>query len=1429
MTSLKEPGKSIFPTAGLQRRLLLLLVVGMLPVFGLVIGSFLSQQRQRLAQASENLLTVSRLTALSAERSVEGARQLLNAITSGPSLKARGLNTLCIEFLANIRSSHRYYSNVGFLDVDGRLQCDARNSEPATYLGDRTYFSQALATRSFAMGDYQVGRITNQATINFGMPVYENTGTLKGVAFAALQLDRLAPDVNAPPGFPFSVTVTDRLGTIVGTDRAQTGRIGMPYPDEALAGARQAVPTSTITALDPDGAWKMYAVTAVGDDHRPGLFVVASIARDAVTAPLQRRLMLELGLLLLLTAVGILAARWTGNRTLVRPARQLLKNINQLAGTGADNASPMRGDEMAALSLAAERVAAILKQRDAERDRHQAMLQKTQDRLLAAQRIARTGNWEFSLVTLQLWWSAQTYEVFGVSPASFSVTAESLMACIFPEDRERCETARNSFLAGLDALNIEYRIVTGDGRVRWVHELGELERDADGRIVSASGTVQDITERIRNERLLMAEARSLKALSMGLSLQIVLEEVLLGIESLLPGALASVHLLSEDGRQLQKGFAPHLPQAYLEALEGRATGPARGSRTTAAWQGEPLIVTDIDSDPLWANHRALAREHGLRACWSVPVQDSKGKLLATFAVYYKDKSPHTPPPEDVALVRGAANIIGIAIEGDQKDAALRFSEQRFRNTFMGTATGIAITTLQGQFLEANPSYCRMLGYTQQELYVMNLEAITPAEDWPQNAAELRELMDGKRETLIAVRRYIGKGGRTVWVRVSVSILLNTAGQPTGIVTVAEDLTLQRESEKKLHETQALLGMASRLSRLGAWQVDLPGYELTWSDEVRAIYELPADVTPTVETAIEFYVPEYREAIRQLVNDCVTHGTPYDAEMQMITARGRRIWVRVVGEALRDAAGDITRIQGAFQDIDAQKQAEAREHALATRLTTTLESITDAFFLLDQQWNFVFLNGQAENLVKRSRAELLGQNIWQAFPWAVGTLFEHQYRGAVAENRTARFEAFFEPLNAWFGVNAYPSEGGLAVYFQDITFKRRAAEQLLLLETAVSRLNDIVLITEAEPINAPGPRIVFVNDAFVRRTGYSREEVMGQSPSLLQGPRTQRAELDRIRAALEKWQPVRAELINYTKTGEEYWIELEIVPIADETGWFTHWVAVERDITERKRVEVEILELNASLEARVQERTLQLNAANRELEAFSYSVSHDLRSPLNSIDGFGQMLLKTNQQHLDDRGRHYLNRIRAGVQQMGELIEGLLSLAKMSRDQLHLQAVDLSLLSQRVMQECRERDPEREVQVSIQDGLRVVGDPTLLLVAMQNLVGNAWKYTARQAHASIEIGCETAPGGETVYVVRDNGAGFDMAYAGKLFGAFQRLHAPSEFSGTGIGLANVKRVIERHGGRVWAESRQNEGATFYFTLCGQTIAASDDGTTGQEKP
>ena len=206
--------------------------------------------------------------------------------------------------------------------------------------------------------------------------------------------------------------------------------------------------------------------------------------------------------------------------------------------------------------------------------------------------------------------------------------------------------------------------------------------------------------------------------------------------------------------------------------------------------------------------------------------------------------------------------------------------------------------------------------------------------------------------------------------------------------------------------------------------------------------------------------------------------------------------------------------------------------------------------------------------------------------------------------------------------------------------------------------------------------------------------------------------------------------------------------------------------------------------------------------------------------------KSNEDNLNEKGKHYLSRIRAGASQMGELIDGLLSLAKLAREPLRLQRVDLSSITQQLERQCREREPGREVQVCIQNGMLVDGDATLLLVVMQNLFDNAWKYTARQATARIDVGAEPGAADETIYFVKDNGAGFDMAYADKLFGVFQRLHSPAEFAGTGVGLANVKRVIERHGGRVWARGWVNEGASFYFTLCGKFREPGEPGGPGQ---
>ena len=380
--------------------------------------------------------------------------------------------------------------------------------------------------------------------------------------------------------------------------------------------------------------------------------------------------------------------------------------------------------------------------------------------------------------------------------------------------------------------------------------------------------------------------------------------------------------------------------------------------------------------------------------------------------------------------------------------------------------------------------------------------------------------------------------------------------------------------------QAYFQMASRVSRLGWWTIDLPSRKLTWSDETCVMHDAPPGFQPSLAEGLETFAPEHRAAAARYVELCATQGIPYEFVLPKNTVKGRRIWVRCLGEVVRDASGAIVRLQGAFQDVTELKLAEAQLH----------------------------------------------------------------------------------------------------------------------------------------------------------------------------------------------------------------------------------------------KAQAEIMALNAELESRVQQRTAQLEfanrelvSANRELEAFSYSVSHDLRGPLSAINGFSRLLSRLDPSLLDATNRHYLERIQQGTLTMDKLIEGLLSLAHLSRKKLELERLDLSRLMGQIATSFRESEPGRVVKVDIEPGLEVTGDRVLLTSVLQNLFANAWKFSARRDVARIAFGVRAdAPDGP-VYFVSDNGAGFDMAHYAKLFGTFERLHSPTDFSGTGIGLATVKRVVERHGGRVHAQGQVGAGATFYFTL------------------
>jgi signal transduction histidine kinase len=663
----------------------------------------------------------------------------------------------------------------------------------------------------------------------------------------------------------------------------------------------------------------------------------------------------------------------------------------------------------------------------------------------------------------------------------------------------------------------------------------------------------------------------------------------------------------------------------------------------------------------------------------------------------------------------------------------------------------------------------------------------------------------------------------------------------GVISIASLFAAIKRSEEALLKSQASHAEAQRIAHLGHWELNLTTNRLDWSEEVFRIFEIdPEKFHPSYEGFLDTIHPEDRAFVDQAYTESVKSRTPYDIGHRLMMKDGSVKFVNDRCETSYDEFGKPLRSIGTVLDITERKSAERQIRWLAR----FPEENPNPVIRVAQNGTILYAN-PASNSLKR-HATLFVEEV--ASPW-LRTLLEKAYdSGLVIET-----EATFDGTTNRLTVTPVVEEGYLNVYARDITERKRAENiiqaRLRLLEFADSHSMDELLTATLDELEAlTGSTIGFYHfvesdQETLSLQNWSTNTLKNMCTAAGKGShydiakagvwtdcvRERRpivhndyASLPHRKGMPEGHAPVVREVVvpilrgnlikaiigvgnkstNYSES------DIEIVSQLGDLSW---------DITESKRAEEEIRELNQELEQRVMDRTAQLQAANKELEAFSYSVSHDLRAPLRALDGFSRILIEDYAAQLPAEAVGHLNRVRNGASQMGRLIDDLLRFSRLSRQPLEKQPVNLSALVQETWSTMESEHKERQVELVIGSLPECQGDPSLLRQVFLNLLSNALKYSRRSADARIEIGClpQVVRAGEppatNVYFVKDNGVGFDMQFADKLFGVFQRLHRPEEYEGMGVGLAIVHRIIARHGGRIWAESEPDKGATFYLTI------------------
>ena len=827
----------------------------------------------------------------------------------------------------------------------------------------------------------------------------------------------------------------------------------------------------------------------------------------------------------------------------------------------------------------------------------------------------------------------------------------------------------------------------------------------------------------------------------------------------------------------------------------------------------------------------------------LPLEDTAGQIRAELILLHDISAPiatfryWTSISAGVTLVTAVILIsllysflqkTDTAIGRQQQD--LLDSKDRLEKARTVTNEGIWDWNLITQEVTFDERYYAMAGYTPDDFPAsyQNWRQRLHPDDLVMAEQAAKDFIEGNLEKFDIEFRFLRKQGDYMWIRSRAKIFAyDEQGNPLRMVGTHSDIRDRKLAQDSLIKSEEKYRLLVETSRDWIWEIDAQGTYTYASPQCLKILGYPSDEI-IGKSPFDLMPPTEAERVLGEFEDIIKNQSPIDSLININRHKnGNEVVLETSGLPFFDDKGDFAGYRGIDRDITDRRK-------ITLQLKESEEKFSKAFYQQDIAMELVDLdqglrldfNDKYCEITGYNREELLNSNIFEKNLWLnpegqLKAADELKNKGTISEvpmEIMTKNGAIKNLLLSATMLNLEQGKNIVIATLIDITHLK-AAEQALRESEARFR---IVFNQQYQfmAILSPEGITLEINNLPLETTGFSRQAFIGKpfwlTPAWKHLPEWSSIWQQRLKRAATIDEPIHTEDVYQTAEGETRYANSTTSAIKDSEGNLVFYLIEGADITKRRKTEKqrddlleEVQELNVNLELRVKQRTAELKAVNKELEAFSYSVSHDLRAPLRSIDGFSLALIEDYGHKLDDEGHDYLNRVRKSAQRMGQLIDDLLQLSRVNRDQISHEKVDLSLIAEKVIEELRNGEPDREVTVNLGKDLVVEGDPRLLRIMLDNLIGNAWKFTAKQERGEITL--DRSAENPQVFFIKDNGVGFDMKHADKLFGAFQRLHRVTDFPGTGIGLATVQRILHRHGGKVWAEAELGMGAVFYFSL------------------